>query len=176
MAPKRTASHAEIWDDSALVDSWNDALEEYKARSEHSRRRRRRDPEEDRKVEQSKVSLLLWDPAQGSRRFRGEEMHYEEGEVDELLVHESHAKELLSEETNRHNTGSVEEHVQVRERLSVPEQAAARSPALPQHLIGQVHDEGLKNLLMSWYYAGYYTGLFEGRQEAKTSTSAKHEA
>lgn len=26
MAP----SHAEIWDDSALVDSWNEALDEYK--------------------------------------------------------------------------------------------------------------------------------------------------
>ena len=26
-------SHAEIWDDSALVDSWNDALEEYKVSS-----------------------------------------------------------------------------------------------------------------------------------------------
>lgn len=25
-------SHNEIWDDSALVDSWNDALEEYKVR------------------------------------------------------------------------------------------------------------------------------------------------
>lgn len=24
-------SHGEIWDDSSLVDSWNDALEEYKA-------------------------------------------------------------------------------------------------------------------------------------------------
>ena len=25
-------SYAEIWDDSALVDSWNEALEEYKVR------------------------------------------------------------------------------------------------------------------------------------------------
>lgn len=25
-------SHNEIWDDSALVDSWNEALEEYKVR------------------------------------------------------------------------------------------------------------------------------------------------
>lgn len=33
MAPsKRPVSHAEIWDDSALVNSWNDALEEYKVR------------------------------------------------------------------------------------------------------------------------------------------------
>jgi hypothetical protein len=33
MAPSnKNASHEEIWDDSALVDSWNDALEEYKVR------------------------------------------------------------------------------------------------------------------------------------------------
>lgn len=39
MAAKNTKgaiSHAEIWDDSALVDSWNDALEEYKVRPEYS--------------------------------------------------------------------------------------------------------------------------------------------
>lgn len=31
MAPKtEELTHEEIWDDSALVDSWNDALEEYK--------------------------------------------------------------------------------------------------------------------------------------------------
>jgi len=29
--------------------------------------------------------------------------------------------------------------------------------------VAPVHDEGLKRLLMSWYYAGYYTGLHEGR-------------
>lgn len=28
-----------------------------------------------------------------------------------------------------------------------------------------VKDEGLKSLLMSWYYAGYYTGLYEGQQQ-----------
>ena len=62
----------------------------------------------------------------------------------------------------------------------------SKGPALPQHLIGQgetcwprdvhglrkanrwldaVNDEGLKNLLMAWYYCGYYTGLHEGRQQ-----------
>lgn len=29
-----------------------------------------------------------------------------------------------------------------------------------------VKDEGLKNLMMAWYYAGYYTGLHEGQQRA----------
>ena len=30
-----------------------------------------------------------------------------------------------------------------------------------------VKDDSLKNLMMSWYYAGYYTGLHEGQQMAK---------
>lgn len=30
MASNGEMSHAEMWDDSALVDSWNDAVEEYK--------------------------------------------------------------------------------------------------------------------------------------------------
>jgi hypothetical protein len=38
-----------------------------------------------------------------------------------------------------------------------------------------VHDDGLKNLLMSWYYAGYYTGLYEGQQQGAAAL-AKHEA
>jgi hypothetical protein len=29
-----------------------------------------------------------------------------------------------------------------------------------------VQDENLKNLMMSWYYAGYYTGLHAGQQQA----------
>lgn len=65
---------------------------------------------------------------------------------------------------------------------------------IPQHLIGQgetnilqrhglygeranvgrnaVHDENLKNLLMSWYYAGYYTGLYEGQQQGAPSSKS----
>jgi hypothetical protein len=31
-----------------------------------------------------------------------------------------------------------------------------------------VQDESLRNLMMSWYYAGYYTGYHEGQQKAKT--------
>jgi hypothetical protein len=32
MASQNHMSHEEMWDDSLLVDSWNDALEEYKVR------------------------------------------------------------------------------------------------------------------------------------------------
>jgi hypothetical protein len=30
-----------------------------------------------------------------------------------------------------------------------------------------VQDENLKNIMMSWYYAGYYTGLHAGQQAQK---------
>jgi hypothetical protein len=36
-----------------------------------------------------------------------------------------------------------------------------------------VGDENMKNLLMSWYYAGYYTGLYEGQQKVKPADEGK---
>lgn len=42
-----------------------------------------------------------------------------------------------------------------------------RPSSTPKRLIlGVVQDEALKNLMMSWYYAGYYTGFYEGQQKA----------
>lgn len=32
-----------------------------------------------------------------------------------------------------------------------------------------IDNETLKNLMMSWYFAGYYTGLYEGQQQARGS-------
>lgn len=34
-----------------------------------------------------------------------------------------------------------------------------------------VQDESLKNLMISWYYAGYYTGLYEGQQQSNAATN-----
>lgn len=37
MEPRRDElTHDDIWDDSALIDSWNDALEEYKVSVNHT--------------------------------------------------------------------------------------------------------------------------------------------
>lgn len=38
-----------------------------------------------------------------------------------------------------------------------------------------VKDEALKNLMMSWYYAGYYTGLYEGQQQVENTLPFKRE-
>lgn len=37
--------------------------------------------------------------------------------------------------------------------------------------ISSVKDETLKNLMMSWYYAGYYSGLYEGQQQVQSHSS-----
>jgi hypothetical protein len=34
-------------------------------------------------------------------------------------------------------------------------------------LIGAVKDDSMKNLMMAWYWAGYYTGYHEGEKAAK---------
>lgn len=36
-------------------------------------------------------------------------------------------------------------------------------------------DNAMKNLLMSWYYAGYYTGLYEGKQQGFASALGQQE-
>ncbi len=36
-------------------------------------------------------------------------------------------------------------------------------PDVPIAVAQGGQDEALKNLMMSWYYAGYYTGLYEGQ-------------
>lgn len=36
-----------------------------------------------------------------------------------------------------------------------------------------VQDESLKNVMLSWYYAGYYTGLYEGQQNRAAAGSSK---
>lgn len=38
-----------------------------------------------------------------------------------------------------------------------------------------VHDENLKKLMMSWYFAGYYTGLHEGQQKAYAAYQAQQQ-
>ncbi|CAL3967456.1 unnamed protein product [Diplocarpon coronariae] len=158
MALDGNASHSQIWDDSALVDSWNDALEEYK--KYHSI------GAQDENVEQ-----FLKGDINGSDQMGGD-IHIEEGESSEQPINDPHARKKQSEETADVDIPPQDGSVPVTERQS----ALNGSPALPQRLIGQVHDEGLKNLLMSWYYAGYYTGLYEGQKQANGDKASKHEA
>ncbi|TVY81507.1 Survival motor neuron-like protein [Lachnellula suecica] len=158
MASNGNVSHAQMWDDSVLVDSWNDALEEYK--QYHSIQARGENAQEVLKAHE-KLSNGL-----------GGEVDSEALQVGEQDEQDHQAKENISGEKVDHDTISQGGGSQGKDKQftadEVPgalEGGPKKGGPLPAHLIGQVHDDNLKNLLMSWYYAGYYTGLYEGQQQ-----------
>ncbi|KAG6004808.1 hypothetical protein E4U21_000764 [Claviceps maximensis] len=117
-------SHEEVWDDSALIDSWNEALAEYKKyHSIYAKGGSIRDLPKAQETSASTKKDSL-DPA--------------------------------AEDAQSHQIDSAE--------LETAAAGASVAPP-PQALLGSIRDEGLKKLLMSWYYAGYYTGLYEGQQQ-----------
>jgi len=58
------------------------------------------------------------------------------------------------------NSSSTLPHALIASRMSVER--------LDVHVANShAEDDEMKNLIMSWYYAGYYTGLREGQQQGR---------
>ncbi|PTB62153.1 hypothetical protein BBK36DRAFT_8540 [Trichoderma citrinoviride] len=145
--------HEEIWDDSVLIDSWNDALREYK--KYHSIRAKGGSI---RDLEQAEV-----DSAKADVTPKIEESTDTQGHVPDLSDKGADAADDAPAEKQSEST-----------------QPAHGLNSLPnafpsQAILGTVRDENLKKLLMSWYYAGYYTGLFEGQQQGQQQPQQKME-
>ncbi|KAI0601867.1 hypothetical protein F4775DRAFT_604775 [Biscogniauxia sp. FL1348] len=181
-------THDEIWDDSALVDSWNEALEEYKRY--HSIHRHGgnvdalRKPTSEQNGSDAKRSTDeiddLLDP--GVDKADAEMT----GEVKEAPVSSSSA--AIHEENpdgpgilGRDLTKILMKHAQDgRPEGGTPTTQHSHPHGLgpgpvPAGLLGSVRDEGLKRLLMSWYYAGYYTGYYEGQRDSPSQKDeSKH--
>ncbi|KAM0493135.1 hypothetical protein ACHAP8_009491 [Fusarium lateritium] len=137
-------SHEEVWDDSALINSWNEALQEYKLwqkyHSIHAKGGSVRDLEPQNKAE------IETEP-----------------ESEQPQVSET-AESVLTSEKAEENKISPSRN----EAKELTPSQSQGVPAFPiQTVLGSVQDESLKKLLMSWYYAGYYTGLYEGQQQAQ---------
>ncbi|KFZ19042.1 hypothetical protein V502_03827 [Pseudogymnoascus sp. VKM F-4520 (FW-2644)] len=164
-------SHNEIWDDSALVDSWNEALEEYKHyHSLHARG--------------ETVEDAIADHEKESNSKDAERITREDGAPDEtedgMVIEDSEGPRARKGDAN----ASAQQEHKANDKVSLGEGdgqsttkpnggPSSAQPPLPQHLIGAVGDENMKNLLMSWYYAGYYTGLYEGQQKVKPADEGK---
>ncbi|CDM28010.1 hypothetical protein DTO013E5_4054 [Penicillium roqueforti] len=146
---KVTLTHAEVWDDSALVQSWDDAVEEY----QH-----------------------YW-----SIHAKGENVEDVLRATEDTgvvpAIHDSDIQSTKPVEDGANKTQNEDVSIvdeQISEPVPEPSQpVAAASPAvstpampMPHPIMANVQDESLKHLMMSWYYAGYYTGLHEGQQQA----------
>ncbi|KAL2131585.1 hypothetical protein VTI74DRAFT_4826 [Chaetomium olivicolor] len=155
MDSETAPTHEEIWDDSALVESWNQALEEYKKyHSIHANGGTVDDiPDDADETTQQNAK-----PETGEK---GEPIAQEEAEeIDETIPMDE------SDETSLPAISDAQGSVDTKKISQVEGMQAGGPPAsAPQVLLGTVQDDELKKLLMSWYYAGYYTGLYEGKQQ-----------
>ncbi|KAK0368398.1 hypothetical protein CLIM01_14243 [Colletotrichum limetticola] len=143
-------SHSEMWDDSALIESWNEALDEYKKyHSIHAKGGKLKDLDLQEKTEDTQYGTA--DDAQTQA-------------VDQPEIADDAAER--ADKTKGLSSTDVQDQA---DSTGVPMAKTNGPPGPatmgPQSLLGSVQDEGLKRLLMSWYYAGYYTGLYEGQQQ-----------
>ena len=98
----------------------------------------------------------------------------EDGEVDEVLegeVEDLH-RGVIEGSSDRITTGVPHDD----NRNQVPHQTLpsqqSSPPDMPAIVTGGMDNEALKNLMMSWYYAGYYTGFYEGQNSATDTAAA----
>ncbi|KAI0407034.1 hypothetical protein F4802DRAFT_65591 [Xylaria palmicola] len=145
-------THDEIWDDTALIDSWDQALEEYK--QYHSIYRNGgnlkdllepKGETEGRTSDAKQILHGIYESSNSGKPETASEM--KEGS--------------LNERRETGNAGTQD---------GLP--CVPGPPPGPEGLLSTMRDEGLKRLLMSWYYAGYYTGYYEGQRDSPANKGA----
>ncbi|KAF1358245.1 hypothetical protein EJ07DRAFT_124948 [Lizonia empirigonia] len=174
MAPGVDMSDKNAWDDTFLQDSWNDAVAEYeKYHSIAKSGKRLEDVLTEEELEElrrdhgdligdAKVTpLAVAEANSSSDQMDTEDSMQELGDVDEVAQAEFQPQVRPDSTRTQHqnqpqslNPGTTAPHDNI-------------FAAMPQALLGTVKDENLKNIMMSWYYAGYYTGLHAGQQLPK---------
>ncbi|KAL1849032.1 hypothetical protein Plec18167_006811 [Paecilomyces lecythidis] len=160
----RELTHEEIWDDSALVRSWDEAVEEYKLyHSIHA------------KGENIEDVLRQADAAESAEHEDldyGEDVQMAPAQVDHAMAVDDEAEKPAEDvkETPRVDVASSNAQPSQGREDQGMNPIPSGPNAMPEILL-QGQDESLKNLIMAWYYAGYYTGLHEGQRRANQRSS-----
>ncbi|OCL05662.1 hypothetical protein AOQ84DRAFT_298466 [Glonium stellatum] len=165
----------DAWDDSALIQSWEEALAEYKKyHSIHAKGQRIEDVLNEEELRELKEELGHIPKQNGDNDIeaRPRPQDAEAGDV------ETGEGEALAEASGQRASDAQQTASRRQEPHGSAEAAAhphsvAPGGSMPQLLLGSVQDENLKNLMMSWYYAGYYTGLYEGQQRASSGAQER---
>ncbi|KAL8861248.1 MAG: hypothetical protein Q9178_002464 [Gyalolechia marmorata] len=170
----KNLSHEEIWDDSALVDSWDAALQEYQLyHSIHARGERVEDVLRAAEVPEELPVNGTVDMSNNTTEDTNGMPHLEEaedGEVEDGEIEDDTLPDAGTfDETRKMELPADQEHFSPPTAVENSNQSVPESSAVPTALNMGVQDEGLKNLMMSWYYAGYYTGLYEGRKQSEVA-------
>ncbi|KAB8228474.1 hypothetical protein ETB97_002289 [Aspergillus alliaceus] len=164
----KALTQEEIWDDSALVQSWDEAVEEYKLyHSIHAREENVEDAL--REAEAAEILQAVQDGRQESID-KDDHMEADVGQpADDSVAAFSEVRHIPPADVSQATEESDVPTVQGTGNIAGPNLMGA---PMPQAALSQVQDEGLKNLMMSWYFAGYYTGLYEGQQRGNQNKSS----
>ncbi|KAL5120066.1 hypothetical protein ACEQ8H_001891 [Pleosporales sp. CAS-2024a] len=181
MAPGIDMHDKNAWDDAFLIESWNAAVDEYK--KYHSIHKSGKRLEDALTAEELEALRQYGDP-------RGTPAHTDRGRdyAEDVADGAAMAAPVEDPDGGGGGDGDTEQpdaddddgddgrHQEPRRPQPQHSQpAAAQDPpnAMPQAVLGTVQDDHLRNMLMSWYYAGYYTGLHAGLQQAAAPNAPK---
>lgn len=171
---RKQLSQSEVWDDSALLQSWDDALAEYKLyHSIHARGERVEDIIREAEAEEQDARLTDDGLHQAKAGMQTNGISSEELEDGELEEEPEIAQAFLDGESIENFKGPFTIESKHKERQANAGTAVDQQekPGMPKAVTNGVQDEALKNLMMSWYYAGYYTGLYEGQRQVQSTQS-----
>ncbi|KAH5105598.1 hypothetical protein HBH71_204890 [Parastagonospora nodorum] len=179
MAPGIDMNDRNAWDDSYLIKSWDETVKEYeKYHSIHKSGKRLEDAlsEEELKelredhgeyLDEAETSSGAVAETNGDADQPDTDMTHEDGKnVEHLVQAESPQQAPHPSQPQQTQTVAIDDPAR---------QEGAHAASMPQALLGTVQDENLRNIMMSWYYAGYYTGLHAGQQQVPKNTPPKQQ-
>ncbi|OCK94023.1 uncharacterized protein K441DRAFT_563055 [Cenococcum geophilum 1.58] len=158
----------DAWDDSALIQSWEEALAEYKKyHSIHAKGQRVEDVLNEEELMELKEYNGDIDLGARSQDAEADDVETGEGEASTEVTDQRALDAQVRFHPFQTTSGRQEPHGLA--EAAAHRHSMAPGGSMPQFLLGSVQNENLKNLMMSWYYAGYYTGLYEGQQRASSA-------
>ncbi|KAF1797851.1 hypothetical protein V8B55DRAFT_1452068 [Mucor lusitanicus] len=132
---------ADYWDDSELIDHWDRTVETYRKQC----------------LDQSEHSTL--DPPYHQKKISHKT---KQGYVTKSKP--SPRKKMLPTSEPALRKG-IDTAIHANHTTNVPPPPPPPPPQLPAMPSGSDNQEDLSNLMMAWYYCGYYTGLYQGQQQ-----------
>ena len=158
-------SHNEVWDDSALINSWNAAVSEYEYY--HSLAAKGLDVEdvldqaEEAEENGGEVDLMMGESGEAVGQVAEEsiERHVEEGEVEDGEVEE---EAPMVKDNAKMNVEAPLIGPQLPNGVSPEQPAAVEGTTVTS---APVADQTLENIKMAYYWAGYYSGLYDGQRQ-----------
>ncbi|KAF2672660.1 hypothetical protein BT63DRAFT_133126 [Microthyrium microscopicum] len=150
-----------VWDDSDLTESWNDAVKEYKKyHSIHVKGQTLAEALTQEEIDMlAKSGMKVTGQSNPDIATNGtsEKVDIEDGDAPMV---ESESDFVPAEETTVAGVAKFD--------APTTQATTIGGPPLPDALLSTVQDENMKNIMMAWYWAGYYTGFSDGQKAAPT--------